>query len=291
MKQNLIYSRNSDNSALTLTDIWFRAPSVLTQNDHADGLSSRYGEISSMQAIEMMRDYGWHPVQALQKKPRKNENLPYASHMVAFSNPAMPVIDGDGRPEVILYNSHDGSSSLKLFAGFYRFVCSNGIIAGSGFEGRVRHTINGRSAFESMLADTLDRVPDMLGLIDKLKGIRVSRDQIITLATSALSLRWQELPIDGRPINEIESGAYFDPVSIDCTIKPIRIEDTLPDAWTVFNRIQESVTRGKTMVTSLQVKDDTVRVKRRLARPVASVSEIVRVNRGLWNLARDVVEV
>lgn len=29
-------------------------------------------------------------------------------------------------PEIILVNSHDGSSSYQLLSGFFRFVCSNG---------------------------------------------------------------------------------------------------------------------------------------------------------------------
>jgi hypothetical protein len=290
MSQSLIFSRKSDNGVLSYSDIARRAPSALTEYGHAEGLSSRYGEMSTLQALEVLSDYGWQPVQALQKKPRVKGNVIYSAHMLAFSNPNMPVIEGEGRPEVILYNSHDGTSALKVFAGFYRFICSNGIIAGSGFAGNVRHTKNNALGFETMLVDTLDRVPALMGLIDRLKGIQLDREQSRILAHRAASLRWDDL-LAGDLHSPVKAGVYFDTHTTNTILDPIRSSDTLPDAWTVFNRIQESVTRGKTVVASITKQGNDLRFKYRNARALGAVSELVRVNRGLWDIAREVAEV
>ena len=290
MNQSLIFSRKYDNSPLDAWGMANLAPAAFTDGGHADSLSSRYGEISTVSAMEVLRDYGWQPVQALQKRSRQKQNIPFAAHMLAFSNPAFGEIEGEGRPEIVLYNSHDGTSSLKLFAGFYRFICSNGIIAGSGFAGIVRHTAKGVSGFESMLTDTLDRVPDMMAYIDRLKGIQLDSEQTRAMAYKAASLRWQDL-LQGDLSEPIKPGVYFDPHTINRMIEPIRSQDTFPDAWTVFNRIQESVTRGKATVASVTAKGDNLQFKYRNARALGAVSELVRVNRGLWDIARETVEI
>ena len=49
-------------------------------------------------------------------------------------------IAGKEVPEIILLNSHDGSSSYQMIPGMFRFVCTNGMICGQTFgEIRVPH--------------------------------------------------------------------------------------------------------------------------------------------------------
>lgn len=49
-------------------------------------------------------------------------------------------INGKEVPEIILLNSHDGSSSYKMIPGMFRQVCSNGLVAWKDFgEIRVPH--------------------------------------------------------------------------------------------------------------------------------------------------------
>jgi hypothetical protein len=42
-------------------------------------------------------------------------------------------ITGKEVPEIILLNSHDGSSSYQMIPGMFRFVCTNGMICGQTF--------------------------------------------------------------------------------------------------------------------------------------------------------------
>jgi hypothetical protein len=39
---------------------------------------------------------------------------------------------GDVIPEVLLINSHGGTSAYKLIAGLYRLICSNGLMVSDG---------------------------------------------------------------------------------------------------------------------------------------------------------------
>jgi hypothetical protein len=39
-------------------------------------------------------------------------------------------INGAEANEIVLLNSHDGTSSYQMLAGMFRFVCSNGLVCG-----------------------------------------------------------------------------------------------------------------------------------------------------------------
>lgn len=292
---SLIFSRRSDNAPLTVGDIAYRAPAAFAV-DHAPDLSRRYGGISTARAAEVLAGFGYLPTQAAQKKSRKAEGQNYAEHLLAFSNPnAEGIARADGmRPEVILYNSHDGSSSVRLFAGFYRFICSNGMVAGEGFETRIRHTVGSAAGFEDMVRELVARMPEMVARTEALRRVRLSETAAREMARRAAGLRWDPLPAvdtpEGQPWRDrLTAGAYFTPETVAGLILPRRYEDTAPDAFTVLNRIQEGVIRGGAVIRS--VTDRNPWGKDRRARPVGAVGETVRINRALWDIAAEVAEV
>ena len=96
----------------------------------------------------------------------------------------------DGRPEIIIYNSSDRSSALKCFAGYFRGICSNGLVAGDGFQSKVYHNIKNIMSFEDQLRDMVARLPEMLGLVDKMKGTLIDGQTGLEIAESGASLRW-----------------------------------------------------------------------------------------------------
>ena len=147
MANHVIFSRNADNSALTLEQIQHRAPAAFSTTK-AERLSDRYISLNTSDVLPIMADYGYLPTQAAQKRSRK-ASADHAAHMLAFSKTTDIVEAGDIRPEIILYNSHDGTGSVKLFAGVFRFICSNGIVAGDGFQSRIYHSkaLNGTTSF------------------------------------------------------------------------------------------------------------------------------------------------
>ena len=154
---HVIFSRNANNSALTTERIQQLAPASFSTTK-ADRLTDRYVSLNTSDIITVMQDYGYAPVQAAQKRSRKN-NPAHSAHMLAFAK-TWDIDFGteDIRPEIILYNSHDGTGSVKLFAGCYRFICANGLIAGDGFQSRIYHS-KALSGFEDMLRNTVAPLP------------------------------------------------------------------------------------------------------------------------------------
>lgn len=275
MKQNLIFSRRADNGILSADDIMQRAPSVFAE-DKSERLTSRYHSLNTSDLLPVLADYGYHPVQAAQKRARKDEQR-HAAHMVAFAKDA----DGDGglRSEIIAYNSHNGTSGVKLFAGAYRFICSNGIIAGEGFKANVRHTHRAMAGFEEMLQGIITSLPKMMDVIHSLRQQRMDYDEAKELATKAVQLRWDFLEGAYVP-DDMSKGTYATDKTVRDALSCQRREDDAFDAWTVLNRIQENVVRGNVMVRSITDRSQG----ERKARPIASIQEHVRVNQQLFDM-------
>ena len=275
MKQNLIFSRRADNGILSVDGIMQRAPSVFAE-DKSERLTSRYHSLNTSDLLPVLADYGYHPVQAAQKRARKGEQR-HAAHMVAFAKGA----NGDGglRSEIIAYNSHDGTSGVKLFAGAYRFICSNGIIAGEGFKANVRHTHRAMAGFEEMLQGIITSLPKMMDTIATLRQQRMDYDEAKELATKAVQLRWDFLEGAYVP-DDMSKGTYATDKTVRDALSCQRREDDAFDAWTVLNRIQENVVRGNVMVRSITDRSQG----ERKARPIASIQEHVRVNQQLFDM-------
>lgn len=278
---SLIYSRKFDGQPLSLEEIAERAPSVFSTT-YADHLSDRYGQVTTADAIGILADYGYKPVQAVQKRPRKKCTAEHSHHLIAFSNRGM---DGpDGESEVLLYNSHDGSSSLKMMAGYFRFVCSNGLIMGEGFNAKMRHYKSTTTGFEDMLKGILDSLPVMLQRINKMQNTEVSYEQMWEFSDIALATRWKDKEAFYQPE---KSGTYYDHHSYQDILTPARYEDKGTNAWKVFNVAQERVIRGGVRVFSVTNNSPYGTIRK--ARPIGSVKENVRVNQELWDAAEDIL--
>jgi hypothetical protein len=270
---HVIFSRNADNSILTPAQIQHRAPAVFSTTK-AERLSDRYVSLNTSDVLPIMADYGYFPTQAAQKRSRKADPM-HAAHMLAFSKTTDIAETGDIRPEIILYNSHDGSGSVKLFAGAFRFICSNGIVAGEGFQSRIYHSraLNG---FEEMLRNTVATLPELMGRIDRMRGVSLTTGEAYDMAIAGVATRWSDYT--GQP-----KGAYAVAQTVKDVMQVRRLGDEGYDAWTVFNRIQEGVVRGNAMIRS--ITEQHPQGVMRKARPVNSIKEAVRINTELWNIA------
>src|SRR5690606_28561838 len=52
----------------------------------------------------------------------------HTKHMLRLRHASQ--INGAEANEIVLLNSHDGTSSYQMLAGMFRFVCSNGLVCG-----------------------------------------------------------------------------------------------------------------------------------------------------------------
>jgi hypothetical protein len=248
---------------LTNDEIARYAPSVLADHAHQDRAAT-YGFIPTIQTIEGLRQAGFLPYEVRQTRVRDQGKKEFTKHMVRLRAARDITVTTNEVPEIILLNSHDGTSSYQLMAGYFRFVCSNGLIAGSVCDDiRIRHNKN----VVDNVIDGCTRVLDNIQLaderIDAYKGINLTEAESTEFAKAALQLRWDD-------------GAA--PITPDSVLRAKRWEDRKPDLWTTFNRIQENMVRGG-------VRGHTTTGKRTTTREVGGVNENVRLNKSLWTLA------
>jgi len=274
MANHVIFSRNIDNSVLTPAQIQHRAPAVYSINKH-ERLTDRYVSLNTSDIIPIMNDYGYQVTQAAQKRSRK-ASPEFSSHMLAFSRSNDIAEQDDMRPEIILYNSHDGTGAVKLFAGCFRFICSNGIVAGDGFQSRMYHNKSALAGFEEMLRTTVATLPNLMQRIETLRDTQLSQGDAYEMAIQGVATRWADYT--GQ-----ERGSYAVAQTVKDVLKVTRQGDFGYDAWTVFNRIQEGVVRGNAMIRSITEKQPEGTMRK--ARPVSSIKESVRINTELWNIA------
>jgi hypothetical protein len=276
---DLIHTHTENAPVLTMEQIWDNAPAAFTPNKSPE-LSGRYGFVDTAAAISILNDHGWNPVRAVQKPSRLSENIPFQDHMLSFA-PAQ-VDDRDNQPNLILYNSHNGKSALKLFVGVYRMLCSNGIIAGDSlFESKLRHSATTANGFSNLITSQSNNVPMLMDKIDGMQNHILDHDQIVDFAYDAVNLRWdmlQDTPPDNR------NGSYADQFrTVKQALRVRRHGDGGNDKYTVFNRLQESLIRGGVEIESYTKRNPNGATRK--AKPLASLAETVRVNRELWNLA------
>jgi hypothetical protein len=98
-------------------------------------------------------------------------------------------INGKEVPEIILLNSHDGSSSYKMIPGMFRQVCSNGLVAWKDF-GEIRVPHKGDIVGQVIegaytVLKTFDAVDEN---IDIMKSIQLSLPEQRLLGAAALEV-------------------------------------------------------------------------------------------------------
>ncbi len=262
------YARSSNQSAFRSTtplsndQIARYAPSVLAQEAH-ESRGERYTFIPTIEVLDGLRREGFQPFEVRQTRVRDQSKREHTKHLVRLRHESS-ITSLEEVPEIILLNSHDGSSSYQLLSGFFRFVCSNGLIAGDVCNDiRVRHSGNVVDDVIEGAVRVLDNVEEIAGRIDTYKSITLAPQEAVVFANAALSLRWDE---DKAP------------VQADQVLRTRRWADNKADLWTTFNRVQENLLKG-----GLAGRSTTGR--RSTTRAVGGVNENVKLNRALWSLA------
>lgn len=282
---DLIHRRNLTAETLTIERVQSLCPAAFT--DHASPeTSERYGFVSSANAIAILADHGFAPTRAVQKPVRRAIDLPFADHMITFRPVTGYSDETDTAPEIILYNSHNGKSALKLFAGAFRFICSNGIVAGDGFQSKMRHSRLTANGFSDMVSEQGQTLPALMENIARMRGIQWDRDAAQGFIAQAANLRWNADVTETDITAETVQGSFSNLLTLRDLDTATRYDDAGGDAWRTFNRVQEGLIRGGIRVRSYTDRNPYGKTRR--ARAVASLPETVRINRSLWDLAHEV---
>ncbi len=290
-----------------------RFASIQAQN-HAPDKSTRYTFIPTTTAVDIFQQHGWVPAKATEKRARLEAHRGFQEHMIRFRRPeddariqALLTRNGYQTPvgmnhhvdrnsplaefaEIVLVNSHAGGKAFNIMMGFYRLVCHNGlIVAGEQFAThKIKHIGFQDQNVIDAIYDVVDTAPRIAGRIADLKQIELTKDEQGIFAQAALVAKY------GEPAEDLNKR--FIP---EILARPVRVTDTIEGdsfkyrtgtgtntLWNTFNVVQEKLVEKGGKFTRDQ---DRGGLGRR-SRPIASVSENVRVNQALWLLAEKMAE-
>ena len=259
------------------------------------GLSKHYSFVPTMKVVDDLRKLGYECVDAVQVKARKKATNGYQKHMLTFEHPDYKVDqvkeveleDGTTEtqikpateyPQLLLTNSHDGGNSFQLSAGIFRLVCSNGLVIKTEDYGSARLVHKGYSfdAVRKLVNEFHVTIDEVLTKITAMKEVELTKEQQIEFAKKAALLRFT-----AKSYNE---DNIADVVDLDGLLNVERKEDKGNGLYEVFNRVQESLVKGKYLYAS-DGKVNAEGTKTRKARPIKNFKQSIDVNKKLSELA------
>lgn len=255
----------SAREALDNEALYRHVPSIFAREAH-DSRSDRYVYVPTIDIVEGLRREGWSPFFAVQSVPRDGNRHGHAKHMLRLRRD-----DGIGKaeaPEVIIVNSHDGTSAYQMFCGSVRFVCTNSMIAGDRFEEvRVPHKGNIQDEIIEGVFTVAEDFPRLIDATETMKETRLSHDERRLFAEASLIARYGE---DDSPLRPEQ------------VIEPRRYEDRDQSLWTTLSVAQENLVRGGLLG---QKRNSEGRIRRSTTRAINGIDQNVTLNRALWTLA------
>ncbi|WP_207886962.1 DUF932 domain-containing protein [Pseudomonas sp. 30_B] len=240
------------------------APSIFAEAPH-ESRSERYSYIPTATVLQELRGEGFEPFMVCQTRVRRDDRRDFTKHMIRLRHASQ--IDARGEAnEIILLNSHDGTSSYQMLAGMFRFVCQNGLVCGDTVaDVRVPHKGDVAAQVIEGAYEVLHGFEQAQASREAMRAVRLDGGEAEVFARAALALKYDN-PDKPAPIAERQ------------VLAPRRLDDNRADLWSVFNRTQENLIRG-----GLLGRGGNGRRQR--TRPVQGIDQDLRLNRALWLLA------
>jgi len=246
-------------------------PGAFAENK-APGRSERYAYVPTIDIIHGLRDAGFMPVKAQQAGARDEAKKDFGKHLIRFRREDQ--LGATEAREIILKNSHDGTSAYEMDAGIFRLVCSNGLVVGnSDTQFKVRHSGQAVGDVIDVASRIIDNFDAVQSDIEIMKSAQLDKTLQLTFAKAAIAARFG-----------IEDEA---PVNEEQVLRVRRQADVGNDAWRVMNRIQEAVIKGGLYGVTTNAVGRTVH---RRTREVKGIDQNTALNRALWVLGVEVAK-
>ena len=270
---NTVNQKIENRDSLTMDELKMICPEIATPEINPAlrqklGITDRYVHVPTEKVIEDIMELGWTPINAYRVNSR-GKRTGTGRHMVKFINYDFMEEGKTEYPELLLTNSHDGTTAFKLDVGIFRLVCSNGMVVKSQDFGsmKVRHYGYDFETIKGAVNSLVEQIPDYLKQVEDMKEQELEREQMLEFARQAALLRFKTANIE--TIDKV--------VDVEDLLESTRKEDEGNGLWEVFNRLQEKVVNGKF--------NYALGKKERKARPVKGFKSQVKLNQDLWELA------
>lgn len=255
---------------MSIADAIRVAPTIAAEAAHSDR-SERYGYVNTVEVLEKLMERGLTIHGVTSATVRKADKVGFEKHLIRLRRPEDGAIRGTAR-EILLLNSHDGSTCYEVMSGAFRFACANGLVMGDTY---TRHKVkHSRSAIHEIEDATFEVLKDFERIADSvstMSNIKLLTDEREAFADAAMTIRFPTKDSDEMP---------FDPSRL---LRPRRADDIGEDLWTTFNVVQENCTRGG--IKGVAPLQPGKRRRRMSTKDVNGIDQSTALNRALHGLA------
>lgn len=214
--------------------------------------------------LRALKREGFEPFMVAQSRSRIPGKEEFTKHMIRLRKKRELVTQNE-TPEIVLVNSHDGTSSYQLFAGLFRMVCSNGMVAGDVMQDmRVHHK-------GDIVNDVIDAACRIIEDIDPMVESMEDMKQTILLP--------EEQQIFANSAHIVKYGGEDASIQPNQLLTTRRQADKGNDLWSTLNVVQENMLKGGLRG---ETKNGRKKIK---SRSVSSIDNNIKYNRALWSLA------
>lgn len=275
------YTGVRNNSGVSQESLRKYVPSIFAEEAH-HSRSDRYEFIPTWEVLQRMQSEGFIITSAQQARTRVADKREFTKHLIRFRHRDWATQNGnrqvgDTTFEIILLNSHDGTSSYKLDAGLFKLVCFNGMVVSDGtFPGiHVHH--KGRIADNVIDASytVIEEAPKVMDHVKRWKEIALTKNEQELFAEQAAKVRFNVDTISDSPVTPVQ------------LLSARRHDDNYPDLWNTFNRVQENCIKGG---MQSRKRDINGNLHRRQVRSVKGIDQDMKLNKCLWELAKKMEE-
>jgi hypothetical protein len=204
--------------------------------------------IDTLDVIQQLQNEGW---QLKGVAEQRGTNRKITSNFAQLHHPDFNVLNNKGKTEALasitISNSCNGNQPLQMDLGAFRLICSNGAVRfDRAAESKIKHTEINYRDLPQLITKMNNKALILADEINSMKSKQLSVDDMKRFAFEAARLRFDDMSN----------------VNIEDILAVNRIEDEGDDVWTVFNRIQESLTHN-----------------------ISNLSQDIRLNQQLFSLA------
>lgn len=266
--------RARGNQPLEMEAIRQVAPSVFAEQKHSSR-SEQYTYIPTSDILTALAKEGFRPFSVTQGGSRDEEKKGFTKHLIRLRHESAMDLSTVGQTanEIILLNSHDGTSSYQMMGGVFRLVCSNGMVVSDGTVQKVRVPHKGDIAGQVIdgCIEILREMPQVSESVREMQAIEFSRAEQEIFARAAHTARY-----------DVPATA---PIEASRLLNVRRREDAAPTIWNTLNAVQENVIQGG--LRYVQRDNRGYQVAQRKTRPVGGIDQNTQLNRILWAVAEE----
>jgi len=206
---------------------------IITNKEVYGNVSAKYINTSTEDIIDELSKYmAIKPVGFSASRVRKLEKENKQKHVIMLEPEDAQMPDGTTL-RLVIFNSLDRSTSIRIYLGAYRNACDNNMVMGEDIMKPIfiRHTLQNWK-------DTIAKVTN------EYQSAKYRAEQTIEqMMNTYLSYGQQGLLVEqiADIINRDITGHIIDPLQLNIAH---RIEDTGKDAWHTYQRIQYNMMNG-----------------------------------------------